>query len=392
MSSNTLYDYIIAGAGASGLSLAWYLMESGILSEKKVLLLDKSLTPQNDKTWCFWDDTDLPDKKLIHHSWNTLQVRAFDQKYSETLKRYQYHCMRSIDYSNFILEAVRSHASFTLLEASIERFESSENQTVVYTDKGIYSAEWIFQSALKPPDFNSQTVDISLKQHFLGIEIETKNSVFDPEKVILMDFDTSQHHGVTFFYVLPFSKNHALVEYTFFTQQVLSKEEYQTGIKYYLLKRYELNENDYSITRTEMGSIPMEDRKYSAWYTNRVLNLGTIGGLTKPSTGYTFTRIHRHCKSIVEALKNGETPAVANKSRYRFRVYDLMLLHLIESDPATSKKIFHDLFKKNRFDKILQFLDEDTHPGQELFIFASLPSVPFLKAIYKMKHRIFTGA
>lgn len=390
--SNSTYDYIIAGAGASGLSLAWYLMQSGILSDKKVLLIDKSLSPQNDKTWCFWDDTALPEKKLIHHSWNTLQVRAFDQVYTETLNRYQYHCMRSFDYAKFMIDAALKHKSFTLLEASINKFDSSDSRAMVFTDMGNFSADWIFQSALKPGNFDSRTVDISLKQHFLGVEIETKLPVFNPEEVMLMDFDTSQLHGVTFFYVLPFSETSALVEYTFFTKHVLSKEEYQTGILEYLRKRYSLGEGDYSITRTEMGSIPMEDRRYNPWYTNRVLNMGTIGGLTKPSTGYTFTRIHRHCKLITEALKEGKTPPPGNDSGYRFRVYDIMLLYLLESDPAVSKRIFRDLFKKNSFDRILQFLEEDTHPGQELSIFASLPPIPFLKAIYKMKHRIFTGA
>ena len=136
----------------------------------------------------------------------------------------------------------------------------------------------------------------------------------------------------------------------------------------------------------------MEDTRYPAWYCNRVMNIGTVGGLTKPSTGYTFTRIHQHCKDIVSALEAGETPPVSKSSAYRFRVYDMMLLYLLENHQQTSIEIFNQLFKKNRFDRILQFLEEETHLGNELAIFSSLPYMPFFKAIYKMKHRIFTGA
>lgn len=392
MSINASYDLIIAGAGASGLSLIRNLMNSKDLSQKNILLLDLSLSPTDDKTWCFWDDSHLPDPGLISHSWKTLEVRAFGELYSEKLQKYDYHCLRSHDYTSSILEQAENHPNVTLLEASINDFSEDENRGVVHTDKGDFSSDWIFQSALRPKSFYKQTVDVSLKQHFLGAEIETSEPIFDPDKVMLMDFDTSQKHGLTFFYVLPYSETKALVEYTFFTEHLLDEKEYLRGIEAHLSERYSLKSKDYKITRTETGAIPMEDRRYPAWYNSRVMNIGTIGGLTKPSTGYTFTRIQKHCKKIVRALENNEQPPIYNKSPYRFRVYDMMLLWLLEAEPEVCKKIFHDLFDRNSFDRILQFLEEDTHLFQEISIFSSLPYIPFFKAIYKMKHRILTGA
>lgn len=392
MAHHSSYDLIIAGAGAAGLSLVWNIIRSGSFSSRKILLLDQSLTPTNDKTWCFWDDSNLPDSALIHHSWSTLEVRAYGHLFSGQLTDYRYHCMRSYDYSEAIFEMAKRQSNITTLEASIHSFSESDGQGFVHTDKGDFSAEWIFQSALRPKTFYNQKVDVSLKQHFLGAEIEADRVVFDPDKVMLMDFDTSQKHGVTFFYILPYSETKALVEYTFFTETLLSEEEYTQGIEAHLAERYSLRPSDYTITRTETGSIPMEDRRYPAWYNSRVLNIGTVGGLTKPSTGYTFTRIQKHSKQIVAALEENRVPPVLNRSAYRFRVYDMMLLYLLEAEPEVCKKIFHDLFKRNKFDSILRFLEEDTHLGQELSIFASLPYTPFFKAIYKMKHRILTGA
>lgn len=392
MADKASYDLIIAGAGAAGLSLVRNLMTSDSLKQKKILLLDMSLSPAGDKTWCFWDDSNLPDPGLISHSWKTLEVRAFGQLYSEKLHKYGYHCLRSYEYTANILEKASKHPNITLLETAIADFSTDGNMGVVHTDKGNYSAEWIFQSALRPKNFYKQTVDVCLKQHFLGAEIETSQPVFDPDKVMLMDFDTSQKHGVTFFYILPYSETKALVEYTFFTETILAEDEYLNGIEAHLSERYSLHPSDYKITRKETGAIPMEDRRYPAWYNPRVMNIGTVGGLTKPSTGYTFTRIQKHCKQIVKALESNESPPVSNKSPYRFRVYDIMLLWLLEAEPEICKKIFHDLFRRNSFDRILQFLEEDTRFLQEISIFASLPYTPFFKAIYKMKHRILTGA
>jgi len=392
MAADASFDLIIAGAGAAGLSLVRNLMNSSSLSKKNILLLDMSLSPSGDKTWCFWDDSNLHDPGLISHSWSTLEVRAFGKLYSEQLSKYDYHCLRSYDYTDTILKEAKKHPRITLLETAINGFSENHGMGVVHTDNGDYEAEWIFQSALRPQNFFKQTVDVSLKQHFLGAEIETSHPAFDPNKVMLMDFDTSQKHGVTFFYILPYSETKALVEYTFFTENVLDREEYLRGIEAHLSERYDLNPGDYKTTRTESGAIPMEDRHYPAWYNKRVMNIGTVGGLTKPSTGYTFTRIQRHCKQIVKALENNETPPVSNKSPYRFRVYDMMLLWLLEAEPDVCKKIFHDLFKRNSFDRVLQFLEEDTRLLQEISIFASLPYIPFFKAIYKMKHRILTGA
>jgi lycopene beta-cyclase len=127
-------------------------------------------------------------------------------------------------------------------------------------------------------------------------------------------------------------------------------------------------------------------------YNDRVVNMGTMGGLTKPSTGYTFTRIHRHCASIVSRLEQGHQPVVEGESQYRFRVYDTMLLYILEHQPAMGKQIFHDLFQRNHYDRVLTFLEEKTHPLQELAIFATLPYAPFLRSIWKMRRHILTGA
>lgn len=392
MEKNNRYDVIIAGAGASGLSLLWYLLNSDKLTYQNILLVDKDLTPKDDKTWCFWDRGDFPMDHIFYHTWENLQVNANNQKFKDELSLYQYHCIRSYDYAEMILKIARSDQRVDLLETDILGFNSDKNDGILSTSEGDFKAGYIFQSALKPRDFHESKVDISMFQHFLGWEIEINHDLFDPETALLMDFDIEQKYGFTFMYELPFSKRKALFEYTLFSKDILSDDQYESGILTYIEAKYGLTSDEYKIVRKEKGAIPMEDRTYNSWYCPHVMNIGTVGGLTKPTTGYTFKRIHERCRLIIDSLENKKPIPDLPPSSYRFRVYDMMLLNILTKETDTSLKIFHDLFRNNKFDRILQFLEEKTTLPQELAIFSSLPYTPFFKSIYDMKHRIVTGA
>lgn len=392
MDRDTRFDIIIAGAGAAGLTLLWYILQSPSLKTKEILVLDKSIQPVNDKTWCYWESNNLDLREFIHHSWDELEVGSMGKYISQHLKDYSYNCIRNGDYAEKILSQAKPHSNITFKETGIQKFYNVDDLGVVETDAGTFKAPFIFQSVLKPPDFNQSKVDVSLLQHFIGWEIETDTDLFNPDKAVFMDFNVKQYDGVTFMYVLPMSSKTALIEYTLFSGRLLDEKEYEAEITAYLSDRYNIEANQYKIVRKEKGAIPMEDRQFSTWYCKNVMNVGTVGGLTKPTTGYTFTRIHRQSKLIISALEKGLKPAAEKASSYRFRVYDMMLLHLLDTDPKISLKIFHDLFNRNQFDSILRFLEEKSNLFQELSIFSSLPYTPFFKAIYKMKHRIFSGA
>lgn len=392
MSQRNSFDIIIAGAGASGLSLLWNIMHHPGLESKRILLTDRSLEPIRNKTWCFWAAESVPFQKLVFHQWKKLEVRTQWDSFSESLRTYSYYCVRSDHFAKTIFEKAKNKPGITFLKADIEGFRQGKTGAEMVTSSGVFQSDILFQSALKPPGFHKLKLDLSLKQHFLGWHIKTNKSVFDPEKAVLMDFDLPQKNGVTFVYVLPFSKNEALIEYTLFSEALIRDDEYKEGLSGYIESRFKLKPSDYSIEYAETGEIPMEDRRYPAQYAPDVWNMGTMGGLTKPSTGYTFTRIQEHTAKIALALAKGQPPPHNPLSPYRFRVYDMMLLYNLHHHHNISLKIFHDLFKNNRFDDIFHFLGEKTTFREELKILASVPSYPFLRSIYKMKHRIFTGA
>lgn len=392
MKENNRYDIIIAGAGASGLSLLWYLLTSNKLKDQNILLIDNNLSPKDDKTWCFWDQGDFPVDDIIYHTWKNLQVNSKNQIYKDRLSLYQYHCIRSFDYAEKILNLARSNYRVKFLETKIYDFNSDQHGGIVTTGKGDFKAGIIFQSALKPQDFQKSKVDTSMYQHFLGWELEINYDRFDPVTALFMDFDVEQKHGFTFMYELPFTKRKALFEYTLFSENILTEDQYEMGILEYLEAKYGLKKDEFNIVRKEKGAIPMEDRAYNCWYCPHVLNIGTVGGLTKPTTGYTFKRIHERCRLIINSLEKGFPIPDPPPSSYRFRVYDIMLLNILTKEVDVSVHIFHELFRNNKFDRILQFLEEKTAFHQELAIFSTLPYSPFFKSIYDMKHRIFTGA
>jgi lycopene beta-cyclase len=393
MSLTNHFDIIIAGAGSAGLSLLREIQESPSLKGQQILLIDKEFNPEINKTWCFWEEPDKLVQSLIHHTWERLEVRTSGHVSRERLKEFKYHCVKSKDYLSELYTRAKEDPRVHLLESGIKGFSSEDEFGIVETDGGKFEAPLVFQSVLRnpvhDPDLGVETV---LIQHFLGWEIETEQPLFDPGLATLMDFDIPQDQGFSFFYTLPFSENHALVEYTLFSGEMLSKKQYENEIRNYLSKRLNLSEKEYKIRQTEFGAIPMEGREHPDWHCPHVYNIGSAGGITKPTTGYTFIRIQKHSQEIVNAMENGKPLPEGGVSSFRFRLYDIMMLLILDKEPLKSVEIFEKLFKSSGFDRVFRFLAEETHLLQELNIFSRLPYMPFFRSIFKNRKRIVGGA
>lgn len=384
-----LYDYIIAGAGASGLSLAWHMLQTP-LKDKKVLIVDADLEPKNDKTWCFWHPGVPPFSDIIYKKWSSIEIGISDNHFSRQVQQYPYYGLRSIDLKQKIMRAIREHEHFDLLESSVVKFSTltSESSVLLHTEDATFKASYIFQSCFDPLEIREANVQYPLKQHFLGWELTIDEPLFDDETCTLMDFDETFTDGIAFMYILPWNATSGLFEYTIFSDQLLSQEFYEDKIAVYLHNRYNLKTIDYKVTRREYGVIPMEDRPVINWYKPRVLNIGTQGGLTKPSTGYTFTRIQKQTKAIINKLVINGWPDPPPPSNLRFKAYDLWLLHILTEHPVQVRKIFYNLFQNNTMDEVFRFLNEDTSLWEDLKIMSTLPYRPFLKAVWATRKRI----
>ncbi|MEQ8523233.1 lycopene cyclase family protein [Gracilimonas sp.] len=376
------YDVIIAGGGLSGLSLAWYLAKGGYKGE--VLVADSTFAPTNDKTWCFWTNKEPPFRDIVYKRWKKTWVSVLDYSTFRYLNEYSYYCIRSGDFREYVLRELKKYKNFDLLEDNILDFSSSNTKAVMLTKGGdSYIANHIFQSVMKPKNLDRSQIKYPLIQHFLGWEIKAIEPAFDPETFTIMDFDSEFSPGVGFMYVLPFTPEKALLEFTVFSGEPMEKKKYKKKIRHYLLHELGLDKDHYEIERKEYGEIPMEDRPHIPFYDKNIFNLGAVGGQTKPSTGYTFTRIQDYTQKLAQNLIQGFDPLPPQQSKFKYRYYDLLLLHILTNSTEDSLRVFRSLFKKNNFDELFRFLGEETSFKQDLKIMSSVPYIPFFKAIWK---------
>jgi lycopene beta-cyclase len=197
-----------------------------------------------------------------------------------------------------------------------------------------------------------------------------------------MDFRVAQTNGTTFVYVLPLSASKALVEYTLFSEKILPADLYNEGLKNYLQQFLQLKE--YTVTEEEFGVIPMTNAIFP-WCANGMYHIGTAGGQTKASSGYTFQFIQKQSAAIVKRIKENTLnsavkPGAVSK---RFNFYDAVLLQVLASKYAGGSQVFTSLFKKNTPQAIFQFLDNESSMAMDLSIIQSLPTWPFFKAAAK---------
>jgi lycopene beta-cyclase len=193
-----------------------------------------------------------------------------------------------------------------------------------------------------------------------------------------MDFRMSQQHGTTFVYVMPLSTTKALVEYTLISKQLLNNEDYDAGLQDYLHRFLHLSQ--YKILHEEFGSIPMTNFVFKSPSGN-IINLGTAGGQTRPSSGYTFQFIQKQSDQLVNSLLQKGIPLAVNGfNTRRSRWYDGILLRILTNDKLPGNIIFSNLFRNNKATDILQFLDNETSFLQEMKIISVLPKGVFVKA------------
>ncbi|HSB92857.1 MAG TPA: lycopene cyclase family protein [Flavitalea sp.] len=376
----TQYDYIFTGAGASGLSLLARMIATGRFSGKKILLIDKSDKKQHDRTWCFWEKQPGFFEPLIRHRFEKLWFYSASYQALNDIYPYQYKLLRGIDFYNYCFDLIRSQANIEWLHEEVTAISSDASGSFALVGNKRFSARYIFNSILfeKPAMNNKQ---FYLLQHFKGWLINTTAAAFDPSAATLMDFRVSQEVGTTFVYVMPFSETRALVEFTLFSPALLSPEKYEAGLKNYINEF--LNIREYRVEEEEFGVIPMTNVRFPKT-TNNIIHLGTAGGQTKPSSGYTFQFIQKQAAKITEALIRTDAPfyeeSIAQK---RFDLYDSTLLNILYHEKLQGASIFTELFQKNKMAEVLEFLDNETSIAQELRLITVLPKKVFMQAAFE---------
>ena len=279
------FNYIFAGSGLSALMTVYKMVQSGKFADKSILLLDENSKKANDRTWCFWSENNENWEPIIHKKWNSALFANQDFKIDIDLNPYKYNQIRGLDFYNFVFDVISKQENITFVNQKVVDYEESENQITIQTETDSYTCDQLFNSILDLYEVENQTQYPLLKQHFIGWFIQSEQEVFNAEQATFMDFSVEQKGNTRFMYVLPTSKTEALLEYTLFSQKHLETSEYELELENYIQK---LGITNYKIIEKERGSIPMTCFPFWKNNTVRLLNIGSAGGWTKASTGYTF--------------------------------------------------------------------------------------------------------
>ena len=351
------FDYVIIGGGCAGLSLAYELEINDKLKDKTLAIIEPRTEYKRDKTWSFW--------KVVPHNFDDCVMKSW-KNFTINIPKKTNH----LECENYPYQSIDSGLFYEKIN---NRLKENKNISHFKDINEINSKRsFIFNSV---PTIKKD--HLNLWQHFCGVEIETKNDFFDDKIFNLMDFDCDQRESVHFFYTLPYSKTMALVETTWLSKMNdNSQKDYDNQIKDYLENH--LNLKNYKITYKEEGAIPLFYPTYEQ--TKNQINIGTAGGMTRLSTGYTFLNIQEHsryiCKNIENILK---TKKFEISKKYQF--LDDIFLRVLDENPKMMPDIFFKMFKSSP-KTVIKFLSNKSNILEDLSIILKMPKWTFIKALF----------
>ncbi|MEE1756635.1 lycopene cyclase family protein [Streptomyces sp. SP18CS02] len=380
-------DVAIVGAGAAGLSLAYRLCAPGPGPRPRVTVLDAPPGPLRppERTWCFWEGPGGDFDDLLAASWDRLRVHGPDGvPLVGSPGPLRYKMLRSAAFEAAARERLRTTAR--RIDVTVHTIRdlpgggARVDGVTAHGDPFRLRARWVFDSRPPPVPPPART---TLLQHFRGWFVRTDRPVFDPAVADLMDFRTPQpHRGLSFGYVLPLGPSEALVEYTEFSAAVLDDDGYDSALRHYTGEVLGLGR--FTVRAAEHGVIPMSDARHRRRAGASVFRIGTAGGATRPSTGYTFAGIQRQSRAVAAALHAGRTPEPPPAHRARHLAMDAVLLRALHRGRIDGPAFFTRLFRDVPAERLLRFLDGDTRPGEEFLIGLRTPVLPMLRTLVEL--------
>ena len=351
------FDYVILGGGCAGLSLAYHLDINNKIENKTLAIVEMREEYKRDKTWSFWKITDHNFDDCIIKSWNNFTINIKSETYEVLNKEYPYQTIDSGLFYQKILKQLKQNKNIEFFKNTNELKLKNSIIFNSFPTKGNYVNE--------------------LWQHFKGLEIETTKNIFDDEIFNLMDFDCDQKKNVHFFYTLPFAKNRALIETTWLSKMNdKSLEDYDIQLETYIKDTLKIK--DYKINYEEEGAIPLFYPKNKV--DKNKINIGSSGGMTRLSTGYTFLNIQEHSKYLVNNIDQ-----ILNVKPYhigkKYEFLDKIFLNVLKSHPDKMPKIFLNMFKAPP-KKVIKFLSNKSNIFDDLSIIFKMPKWIFVKNIF----------
>ena len=351
------FDYIIIGGGCAGLSLAYELDINNKFENKNLAIIDPRTNYNRDKTWSFWRVSPHNFEDCVIKSWNNFSINITNKTNYVSCGKSPY---QSIDSGLFY-------------KKTISRLKKNKNINFLKTMNDLdVSKSIIFNSLM-----NIKPDKKDLWQHFGGVEIEVDKKIFDSEIINLMDFDCDQKNSVHFFYTLPYSENKALVETTWLSNMMDDTEKnYDDQLKNYI--KNQLKIKNYKILYEEQGKIPLFHK--SSIIKKNEISIGTAGGMTRLSTGYTFLNIQDHSRYICKNFGNIDK-IKKFKIKKKYKYLDKIFLKVLSKYPERMPEIFYNMFTANN-EKVIKFLSNKSNIVDDINIILKMPKAIFIKELF----------
>ena len=351
------FDYIIIGGGCAGLSLAYELEVNNKLKDKTLAIIEPRKEYKRDKTWSFWKVFNHNFEDCIIKSWNNFTINTSENSHELSTKKFPY---QSIDSGKFYKKVNSKLSSNSNISFFKNVNEINSKSSIVFNS--------VFEGELDKS---------KLWQHFQGVEIETSKNIFDDEILNLMDFNCDQKKNVHFFYTLPFSKNKALIETTWLSNlKDQNLMDYDLQLENYIKNNLKIK--NYKIKFIEKGAIPLFYP--SIKQNNKIINIGSAGGMTRLSTGYTFLNIQEHSKYILKNIDKIDKVVKYNLGQ-KYKFLDKIFLKVLKSNPEKMPNIFYKMFKCSP-DTVIKFLSNKSNILEDINIICKMPKLIFIKALF----------
>jgi len=349
------FDYVIIGGGCAGLSLAYELEIYEKLKNKTLAIIEPRTEYKRDKTWSFWKVFNHNFEDCVKKSWEEFSIKTSSNS-------------KVINCSSFPYQSIDSGIFYKKIN---ERLAKNKNIKFFKNLKELnINNSFIFNSV--PSNHDKK---FNLWQHFRGVEIETKENFFNEKIVNLMDFDCEQRNNVHFFYILPFNKKKAMIETTWLSKDDEKLKDYESQIKIYLDN---IGVKDYTVKFNEEGAIPLFHPKNQK-EKNRI-NIGTAGGMTRLSTGYTFLNIQEHSRYIRMNIENIQSTKKYDIGK-KYEFLDKIFLKVLESHADKMPYIFFSMFNVPS-NTAIKFLSNKSNIFEDFNIISKMPKWIFLKALF----------
>ncbi len=379
-------DAVIVGGGAAGLSLAAHLAAGG-WDDRRVVVVDDPSPACDNRSWGYWSAQPLLVDRAAERSWRRFAVHACGRTSVVDLDPYRYRVVR-MPALRALTASLMSHApGFEVAPGRVTAVQDGRRSATVVVGTHRLETAWVFDSTglwtrgLRAAD----AVGPDRAPHRMAVTgrwVRTADDAFDPGVPWLCDFRLPSGRAA-FVHVLPDGARHAFVEHTEYLAAGARAAGDPTGeLTGYL--RGVLGVGRFDAGPAEHATIPLCARTANR-RGHRVLAIGAVAGLVRPSSGYGFEPIQRDSAAAARSLLRHGHPFDVPRRPWRHRALDRLFLRAVADDPAMLEPAFAAMFGADDPLRVLRFLDDASTPVDDARLVAGLPPWPYVRAL--LPHR-----